>query len=290
METLHCFLKLSQANQGCSPSCPDVTLWAWPWRCWVWRPLWRQGGPGTDVDALYYKDLALESSSPAKASVLGFIPDPAELYKSWTYAHGPQRSCAQWCQQVWGGTPKTDAKTSLWCKVQSSGATQSLQGTPVTSSGTTGSSKTTDRGLITRTCAFEPCLQTRWEVKGYDMSESRSPHTDTPSVQSEHSWALHLLHGAQILVTAASHCPVQPLDPLEGGQDSKGLTHQDPKSLRPEITIRSTKPKVSALSACKVTVTASTAGKQDRSIYCPSLSCRQSLPENSLPFPGLKHL
>lgn len=189
-----------------------------------------------------------------------------------------------------GVTPKTDAKTSLWCKVQSSGATQSLQGTSVTSSGTTGSSKTTEQGLITRTCAFEPCLQARWEVKGYDMSESRSPHTDTPSVQSEQSQALHLLHGAQILVTAASHCPVQPLDPLEGGQDSKGLTHQDPKLLRPEIAIRSTKPKVSALSACKVTATASTAGKQDRSIYCPSLSCRQSLPENSLPFPGLKHL
>lgn len=68
---------------------------------------------------------------PAKASVLGSVSDPTKLYKSWMYAHRSQRTCAQRSWRVWGEHPKTSAERSLRCRVQSSGAAQSLQGVSV---------------------------------------------------------------------------------------------------------------------------------------------------------------
>lgn len=47
---------------------------------------------------------------PSKAGVLGFVPDPAELYRSCTYAHGPRGAVLSDADSFGqGGTPKTDA-------------------------------------------------------------------------------------------------------------------------------------------------------------------------------------
>lgn len=89
----------------------------------------------------------------------------------------PEELCSVMPTALGRGAPQKQmlSETSLRHKARSSGATRSLHGASATSSDTTGSSKTTDWGLITRTCAFEHCLHTRQEGKGYDVSESRSP-------------------------------------------------------------------------------------------------------------------
>lgn len=124
---------------------------------------------------------------PLKASVMGLF---LTLRSSTNPDHMPaDAGGAVLSDDKFGGVPQKQmlVEASLRHKVRSSGATWSLRHTSVTSSGTTGSSKTTDWDLITRTCAFEHCLHTRGEVKGYDVSESRSPYTDIPPVQSEQS-------------------------------------------------------------------------------------------------------
>lgn len=146
-------------------------------------------------------------------------------------------------RQVWRGTPKPDTlrdeppaqSTGLWSNV-------AIPGHSATSSGTTGSSKTTEEALITGTCASECCLHTGQEVKGYGLSGSRAP-TQT------------LL---QCKVSSPELCLCCRLPKSEQQQQvtacgTTGSPRRQAKlkgtcsarSLKAEITARSTNPKVS---------------------------------------------